>query len=420
MSTTTKKSPSPARYATHLTTADGRRVYVSGTSKADLAQRVNALRLEMGAGVDVTSDTTVATFAAMWVPAYKAHLRPNSRAVLEDNLRLHVLPMLGPLPIREVKPMTIQAWATSLAGLSVSVQRKCLQIARGIFRAAAKNGLILRSPVDDDITPIDPHQAQLAAGGNGPDTTVALDPADDDSDDQVLTDAQCRALLSAVKGTRAYLFCLIALSTGLRRGEILGLMWEDLDLDAGTLTVRHNKVFPARANDAPVTRLLKSEAAHRTIAIPAALLEELRAEQGQTDSPFVLHMEDGRSLTKASFSSLWRCVTARTAAPDRPLGSWRRGSNGGRLQITLDFPCHPHQLRHTYVTSLIDAGLDVKEVQYLAGHVSPEITLRIYTHYRAGQRMQATHDRARAALEFLTGSEKVIRLEEARRAAAGG
>lgn len=101
------------------------------------------------------------------------------------------------------------------------------------------NGLILKSPIRKEDRPSE----------EAPEAVEAL------------SREQAKALLDAVKGLRVYTFCLIALTTGLRRGEILGLMWEDVDLDAGILTVRHNKSFLPNQNDAPVTTMLKTEAA---------------------------------------------------------------------------------------------------------------------------------------------------------------
>lgn len=390
------KSGKRTRFATHLTTADGQRVYVSAPTREELDRKVQSQKMLMGAGVDIADTTTFSAFASLWREVYKSGLRPTSRETLNGVLDRHVLPYFGSLPLRDVRPLHVQAWLASLRPLSVSTQRKALQIARAIFDAAVQNGLILRSPV----SPRDKAQT--------PDRPESSEP-------RALSDAQARSLLEAVKGTRAYLFCLLALSTGLRRGEALGLMWEDVDLDRKTITVRHNKAFPANKSDAPVTELLKSMGAHRVLPVPEPLLSVLREEKLRSgSSPYVLHMEDGRSLTRNSFNSLWSCVTNRTVSADRPLGSWVRGSRSGRLQVTLDFTCHPHLLRHTYITGLIEAGLDLPEVQYLAGHSSPDITMRVYAHYLSESRMPRTLDRATRACAYLA-QENVVRIADARR-----
>lgn len=69
-----------------------------------------------------------------------------------------------------------------------------------------------------------------------------------------------------------------------------------------------------------------------------------------------------------------------------------------RTVSKLSFHSHPHQLRHTYVTKLFEAGLDIKEIQRIVGHANPSITLEVYTHYRASVREESTLQRVREAL----------------------
>ena len=110
-----------------------------------------------------------------------------------------------------------------------------------IFNAAVDNNLIAKSPVP----------LRLRSGGVATKEKAAL------------TVEQSRQLLNAVFGTRAYLFCLIALQTGLRRGEICGLMWSDIDFDAQIIHVRHNAIFTSAQT--VVSSDLKTAAARRDI-----------------------------------------------------------------------------------------------------------------------------------------------------------
>ena len=129
----------------------------------------------------------------------------------------------------------------------------------------------------------------------------------------------------------------------------------------------------------------------------------VKKEKEHSTSPYVLCMANGESLSKASFASLWAIVTARTATENRPLGSSIQGSNSGPLKTSLDFSCHPHQLRHTYITQLFETGMDIKQVQYLAGHSSPDMTMKVYTHYRRKSREQETADKVDLACKYLVG-----------------
>lgn len=371
------------KYATHVTLPNGRRVYVSGKTKAELNNRVLQSKLEAGAGVDVGNDMLFRDYAEAWVKAYKEpKLRSNSLTVLRSNLNNHILPFFGDTLVREVKPMHIQLFLRSIAHLSQSTQNKCWDILNGIFRTAADNGIMLKSPIRKEDKPCCAEPPKVV---------------------EPLSREQAKALLNAVKGTRVYTFCFIALTTGLRRGEILGLMWEDLDLKSGILTVRHNKAFVANENDAPVTTLLKTEAAHRRIPMPEALRAFLAQEQANSSSPYVLSMENGNSLTKSSFRRMWSAIEVRTAREGRPLGSTVSGGRDGPILVSLDFQCHPHQLRHTCITQWVESGMKVKQAQYLAGHSTLEMTLRVYSHYRQKTQEPETALMVNEATEYLVG-----------------
>lgn len=373
-----KKKKAPANYATHITAPTGERVYLRGKTKEELERKVFEAKMQLHSGVDITQDMTFAEYAQTWLLAYKKDkVRPSSYAIIETNLRLHVIPYFSDRKLRDVKPMHVRLYLNSLSGYSRSLQEKCMQIVKGVFRSAVDNGLIARSPVLGETRVVAP----------GP------------KEEEALTNEQARALLNALDGTRAYLFCLLALSTGMRRGEILGLMWEDIDFEESVIRVTHNKSFSMHDLDAPVTELLKTEAARRVLPMSHLLRERLLQEKAQSDSLFVISMQDGGSLTKSAFRSLWKNVERRTVG-EGPVPR-ELGQTYGKMTVSLDFTVHPHQLRHTYITQLFEAGLDIKQVQYLAGHAKPEMTLRVYTHYRQKQRAAETHAQVCASLDYL-------------------
>lgn len=344
-------------YATHITTPLGDRIYVSGKTKDELNKKVMQARMEMGAGVNIAADPTFREYAELWLSTYKQpKLRPSSYELVRHNLEAHVVSFFGDTHIKDITPMHVQAWLNTVSAYSKSLQSKCVQIVKAIFRTAVDNGILLKSPVMSDIKP----------GGSLPD------------EEEPLTDEQAKQLLDAVRETRAYTFCLIGLCTGMRRGEILGLKWEDIDWAANKIYVRHNKSFPANATDAEVTDLLKTAAARRDLPIPKVLKTHLAQECLASTSEFVLSMPNGNSLTKSSFRRLWDIVE--------------------RKCNELGFKCHPHLLRHTFVTMMFEAGLDLKQVQYLAGHSTPNMTLRINTHYRRRSRQDETAEKVSTAV----------------------
>lgn len=368
------------RYATHITTPTGGRVYVSAKSQEELDAKVANLKAEMGAGVDISDNTLFNDYADLWLRIYKKpKIRQNTYDTLKWILEKHIKPVFVGMTLREIKPLHIQAFMATLSEYSYSIQAKGLQTVKAIFVTAEDNGLILKSPVKSKDKP----------GGAKPEEKEAL------------TNAQAVQLLDAVKGTRAYLFCLLALSTGMRRGEILGLMWQDIDFDTGHINVTHSMALNPHREKCVVLPMLKSDAARRRLPIPLLLRRELEIEKRQSNSPYVFSMRNGEPLSKCSYDALWRVVTQRTVSEKHPLGSVRGSNNGGRYVVSLDFHCHPHLLRHTYITQLFESGLDIKQVQYLAGHSTPDMTLNVYTHYRRKAREQETASQVDAATAYL-------------------
>ncbi len=347
---------------------NGKRKYIRAKTQEDLDAKVTRARAELNAGIKIDDQTTFGEFAQTWFDTYKRPiLRENSQETLLYILNLYILPALSAYRMRDIKPLHVMQVMSRASHLSRSVQDKIFWVMRAIFQTAVDNCLIVRSPV----------LSTMKAAGQPKKERVAL------------TVEQSQRLLQATWGTRAYTFCLIALRTGMRRGEILGLMWEDIDFDRRIITVTHNKAFVPGPNREPTT-LLKSNAAHRELPIPEDLYAHLLLEKSRSKSPYVLSMKNGESLSQSSFDRLWDLVTSRTTDDPEKLG---RSTNKYRPQhrYMLDFSCHPHLLRHTYITRLFEAGLDLKEIQYLAGHSTIEMTLRVYTHYCRSVRAEETN-----------------------------
>lgn len=360
MARKTTKKAEPKRFATHLTTPQGRRVYISAKTKAELEEKVLLAKLDMRAGVEIGNDITFRQYAAAWLKAYKTPpiVKESTARSAKQVVECQINPFFGDMQLKDIKPMHVQMFITERANLSKGYARLVLTITRAIFRAAERDSIIPKSPC---------HGGEKAIGR----ATEVREP---------LTDDQMLDLLAELEDTQAGLFCLLALTTGLRRGELLALQWDAVDIKNKSITVRRNKPFAAGYNDDRIVENLKTDAAKRTIPLPAATLAEMK-RQRMVGSPFVLSSPSGGSLTYVEFQKLWRSVKR---AADR-----------------LGFHCHPHLLRHTYITKLFEQGLDLKQVQYLAGHSKPDMTLRVYTHYRRKEREAETAKQVLDAMSFI-------------------
>jgi len=356
-------------YTKTITLPNGKRKYIRSADPKELDRKYNELKAEIGAGVDVSSDVTVQQLAQTWYNVYKKpHLKEGGQRAVKNTVNNHILPIIGALKVRDVKPVHIRQVMAAESDLSKSQQRKTIQALRGIFRAGVENGIIVKSPVPEE----------MKASGKDTEEKVPL------------TTLQSQRLLQTVKDTRAFLCVAIILGTGLRREEVCGLMWSDIDLAEGSISVNRVRTFYDNAGS--FSDDLKSKAARRTVPTPNWLTEALRAAHANAKSLYVLHTKTGAPLTKDSFRSMWEIITSRTTDDPKLLGK-PIDERHPKIKYGIDFHVYPHLLRHTCITRWFEAGLDVKTVQYLAGHETPEITLKIYTHYLQEEREAVTMKR---------------------------
>lgn len=193
-----------------------------------------------------------------------------------------------------------------------------------------------------------------------------------------MTVAQAGALLSASAGMspwlRAYVYT--GIMCGLRPGELLGLRWEDVDAAAGVIRVRKSikLVTPPGGTKRPSVEDLKTERSRRTMVMPAAvaaMLAALRRDQAAArlrsggrlaDHGLVFPGGDGRpcwpEVARSRFQALCR-------------------------QAGLGDDWHPHEQRHTFVSVLSDAGVDIDRIADAAGHINSNVTKTVYRHVLA-------------------------------------
>lgn len=332
---------------------DGSRKFFRAKTQAELDAKVMKAQILVNAGVDICSEETFAHFSQMWYDLYKKpYLRKNSLNSIKYVLNQHILPYIGGCRLRDITPMQIQSIMAGLSGKSNSLQSKVLVSLRSIFNAVHENGLIACSPVSSMLKP------------TGKTT----------QEKETLTAKESQILLEKVQNTRARTFLLTALHTGMRRGEILGLQWKDIDFQEKIIHVQHNAVVSE--NETTVSEGLKTKAAKRNLPLSEELDAWLSERKKTSHSQYVIAMENHKPLTKSSYRSMWWLIEREL--PD--------------THITA------HILRHTYITRLFEAGLDIKEIQYLAGHSTMDMTLKVYTHYDRRSREAQTAEKVRDAL----------------------
>ena len=312
-------------------------------------------------------DPLVYEYAARWYKLAAVDVKQKRREDYANAINNHICPVIGSLRVREVKYENILEVMSAASGMSKSGQQKIVTTLKRIFSFAERNGLIDKSPCVD-----------LKAGGK------------ESEEKTPLTAYQQRRLLDAVKGTKAEIFVALCLYAGLRREEALGLCWDCVFLDAKVPYIAVRRALNWGGKNKPtLTEELKSKAAKRDIPIPSQLEQLLKDAKEKAKGEYVIANKDGGAPSAATFRRIWEVVTVRTereiekTIDGKKTKTWLRVGDkvqNHNVTVQLDFKVTPHQLRHTYITTLILAGANIKTVQYLAGHATPIITLRIYTH----------------------------------------
>lgn len=369
-----------------MTLPNGDRKYFYGKTKEEAQEKLDNARMLLRAGIDIQGSTTFGEYAQMWYNVYKKpDLRESTRAVVVNALNNHILPYLSAIPIQNVTQMAVKDCLNHLQDKSHSLYRTVLHTLRAIFLCAVDDRLIAVSPVPNS----------LRAKGKPKKERKAL------------TRKQENTLIAALEGTRAHLFVWLLAATGVRRGEALGLMWDcvDLaDLSHATITVRRNLVFvngKAHLEDTP-----KTNCGFRTLPLPPDLATALAKKRRTTKSLFVFSTENGGMMTRSSYMSIKHMIDARRVKNTKDLleeNEKKSPKSHPRVKQTIDFDVTPHILRHTFATRCFEDGMDIKEVQRLLGHASPDITMEIYVHYCESQRQQETFDKVRRSKDYLRG-----------------
>jgi integrase len=297
-----------------------------------------------------------------WLPMTRTRVKPSTYDSYRSNMETHVLPALGSRPLQQLTPPmlnTLYAELLSRGGERGPLAPKTVRYIHTIIRKA------LADAVDAGITGANVAERAKPPrpGRRGSQQIECWEPA------------ELAAFLVSVKGTRLEAAWRLAAMTGMRRGEVLGLRWCDIDFDKSLLAVRNAivsvayeviesspKNHQARVIDLdPLTLALLRR--HREAQVHER--EALGAEYD--DRGLVVSQEDGRPIHPQSFSQAFERKVAR--------------ANVRRIRL--------HDLRHTHATIAVKAGVPVKVISERLGHESPGFTLKQYAHVMPGMQAEA-------------------------------
>ena len=285
-------------------------------------------------------------FLDRWHDWVTTNLSPKTCERYFDLLRLHVRPHLGVKPIQTIRPEDLNRLYTDLhQKLAPRTIRHVHRVLHRAFGHAVRWGVVKRSIIGLVDVPKVP-MAEAAA----------------------LQLTEIPKMLSALRGKPLYPIAVVALGTGMRRGELLALRWQDIDLDGGSLRVERS-LEQTRAGlrfKAP-----KSARSRRTISLSPAVVSELRGIwRAQQEQRLALGL--GKAPPDGLVFATWDGGPKR---PDNLSGDFGTAMKAlGMPHISL------HSLRHTHASQLIAAGMDVLTISRRLGHGSAAITLNVYGH----------------------------------------
>ncbi len=352
-----------------LTTPDGRRKTFYGRTRREVQEKLSAARRDLAQGLPLPNRRlTLQQYLTDWLEqTVKPSTRPRTYRSYADTVRLHIVPALGKYPLDQVTPPRIQALlnakiAAGQSPRSVTYIRDVLS--RALNRAVEWN-LLARNP------------APLVPAPRGKKRAIV-----------VLTPEQARAFLDHVQGDRLEALYTVALALGMRRGELLGLQWSDVDLDRGTLTVRHQL---QRIDGVLRLSEPKSEHGARTLTLPAVVAESLRRHRIRQLEERLLAGPRWQETDHVFTSTVGTALDERNAY--RQFQKARAGA--GLPAMTL------HDLRHSAASLLLAQGVPARMVMELLGHSNISLTLGTYAHI-IPQLSRETADKMNAILTGTT------------------
>jgi integrase len=323
-----------------------KRRVVYGTSKAEVAKELRKLQSSADAGaLTESSRWTVAEFVSHWLEhVARPRVRATTYQRYEQLARLHVNVHLGGVQLARLRSQHVEQFYAMLEKneLSGRSRQACGQLLTAALKHAVKTKLLPYSPAAD-IPKARPDHKEMA----------------------VLTGDQIQRLLAVSKKTRLHALFALAVGTGMRQGELLGLKWQDINFEAGALAVHRSL---AEVKGGFLMKEPKSAKSRRTITLPRIVLDALKDHRASMLAEgniiaTIFCTRTGQYISRSNLAcQVFKPLLKRAALP------------------AIRF----HDLRHTHATQLLSQGQSVKAVSQRLGHANVKITLEVYAHVLPG------------------------------------
>jgi len=346
-----RSARSDGRWRASYVGSDGKRHYLHGSTRAEAKEKLGAALRDKAAGLYVAGPSqTLEAFLADWLRDAAGRLGPRTVERYAGLIRLHVNPTLGAIPLRKLAPQDIvRLYADLRSTLAPASIAQLHAVLHGALNQAVRWHAVARNPVAAVRAPR-PVRREMRF----------LDPG------------QVRTLLTAAEGQPLGALYVAAVFTGLRLGELLGLRWRDVALDARSLVVRHTLT---RVEGEWVLRQPKTAHSARTVRLALRAAEALRAHYiAEAERLLALgHRVGPETLV---WSDRWGNPVNPWHVTERELAPLLARAGLPRIRF--------HDLRHSFASLMLSEGVRVDVVSRMLGHASPAITLSVYAHLMPG------------------------------------
>lgn len=352
---------------------------VSGKTQKEVAQKLRQLTAEVDQGTyQEPSKVTVGDWLDIWADEYLGNVKPMTVKNYREHIANHIKPELGSIHISNLTTTDIQKFYNSLGqpeGDRLGLAPKTIKCIHGILHKAL--------------------QQAIAVGYLRTNPTEACSlPRVERKEIHPLNDEDIQKFLQAIRGHRYEALYLTALFTGLRRGELCGLTWDCVDLEAGRIVVKKQlQNIPGSPGEYRFVSLKNDKS--RSITIASSLVNVLRqhkesqnilmrnAKELWMDTGFVFTNEVGDHLSPSTVYHQFKKIAASIDLPDARL----------------------HDLRHSFAVASLRAGDDIKTVQSNLGHHTAAFTLDVYGHVTEEMKRDSAN-RMEAFIQNVTNQQR--------------